>query len=240
MFSGVSRSLIKNLLRTCLEDRPCASDARNRRIGFKHLGGLVPLFFQRRAKRLLGPGNQAMTGNQQEIRWVVRAQSGDAEALDALLQSVQEPLYRYILRLVGDHHLTCDVLQDVFLLIIRKLYWLRAPGVFRPWAYRIASRQAFQCLKRQRRLSGHQDDALLDAVADESPDLAIDPDILQCLQAMLKDLSPASRAVLSLHYLEEMTIQEVADVLEISLAAAKSRLAYGLAILRRRLQSSNK
>jgi DNA-directed RNA polymerase specialized sigma24 family protein len=63
-----------------------------------------------------------MTSSGQEIRWVLRAQSGDAEALDALLGGVQEPLYRYIFRLVGDPHLARDVLQDVFVLIIRKLY----------------------------------------------------------------------------------------------------------------------
>ena len=121
-----------------------------------------------------------MTDARQEIRWVVRAQSGDAEALDALLQGVQETLYRYILRLVGDEHRARDILQDVFVLIIRKLYWLREPAVFRPWAYRIASRQAFQALKRERRAAGHgDDDALLASVAGESPEEGADAELLE-------------------------------------------------------------
>lgn len=42
-----------------------------------------------------------MMSTRQEIRWVVRAQSGDAAAFEALLGGIQEPLYRYILRLVA-------------------------------------------------------------------------------------------------------------------------------------------
>jgi RNA polymerase sigma-70 factor (ECF subfamily) len=177
-----------------------------------------------------------MTTTRQEIRWVVRAQSGDAEALDALLRSIQEPLYRYILRLVGDPHLAADILQDVFVLVIRKLYWLREPKVFRPWVYRIASRQAFQCLKRERRLAGRiEDEALLSSAVAGPGEEKADPELLQRLPELVGEVSPASRAVLSLHYFEGMTLQEAADVLEISLAAAKSRLAYGLNVLRKKL-----
>ena len=176
-----------------------------------------------------------MTSAGQEVRWVVRAQSGDVEALDALLRAVQGPLYRYVLRLVGDDHLAADVLQDVFVLIVRKLYWLREPQVFRPWAYRIASRQAFQCLKRQRRLSGRGEDALLASLPAGPEEEGADPELLQRLPGLLAEVSPASRAVLSLHYFEGLTLQETADVLEVSLAAVKSRLAYGLRVLRKKL-----
>ena len=52
------------------------------------------------------------------------------------------------------------------------------------------------------------------------------------------DLPPASRAVIVLHYLEEMSLDEVAAVLEISPGTVKSRLAYGLARLRRHTAST--
>ncbi len=51
-------------------------------------------------------------------------------------------------------------------------------------------------------------------------------------------MSPASRAVLVLHFLEEMTLEEVAAVLEIPVGTAKSRLAYGLKLLRKRMESA--
>ena len=92
-----------------------------------------------------------MESGKQEARWVLRAQSGDRQALDSLFRAVQSPLYRYLLRLLSDPSLAEDVLQDVFLLIYRKLRWLRDPRLFRCWAYRIASREAFRKLKKERR-----------------------------------------------------------------------------------------
>mgnify|MGYP000850460194 CR=1 FL=1 len=56
-----------------------------------------------------------------EIFLVLRAQAGDREALDELLKLVQAPLYRYILSLVGACALAEDILQEVFILIYRKL-----------------------------------------------------------------------------------------------------------------------
>jgi RNA polymerase sigma-70 factor (ECF subfamily) len=55
---------------------------------------------------------------------------------------------------------------------------------------------------------------------------------LQSLHGLLEAVSPASRAVMILHYLHDMSLQEVADVLEVSLGTVKSRLAYGLTTLR--------
>ena len=67
--------------------------------------------------------------------------------------------------------------------------------------------------------------------AEASEDLA--PEIVERIPALLEQVSPASRAVLSLHYLQEMTLQEVADVLDIPIGTTKARLAYGLRMLRK-------
>ena len=87
----------------------------------------------------------------QETRLVLRARAGDREALDALFRAVQKPLYALISSLVGEPHLAEDVLQEVFLLIYRKLAWLSQPELFRPWAYRIATRESFKRIKLERR-----------------------------------------------------------------------------------------
>jgi RNA polymerase sigma-70 factor (ECF subfamily) len=177
-----------------------------------------------------------MASRSQELRWVVRAQSGDADALNALLETIQEPLYGYILSLVRDPDRAQDILQDVLVLVIRKLYWLREPKVFRPWVYRIASRESFRRLRRMRRVAARtEDESLLRSVAAETSEDQADPELLRILPELLEQVSPASRAVLGLHYLNGMTLSEVADVLEISLGAAKARLGYGLAILRKKM-----
>jgi RNA polymerase sigma-70 factor (ECF subfamily) len=175
--------------------------------------------------------------SQQEALWLVQAQCGDREALDRLLQAVQERLYGYLFNLVRDHHLAGDLLQDVFVIVIRKLRWLREPSAFLPWAYRIASRQALRALKQKRRAPERSEDTvLLQSLAGPMPEEPFAPEMIERLPALLEEVSPASRAVLLLHYLQEMTLQEVADVLEIPVGTAKARLAYGLQTLRKKLK----
>lgn len=77
---------------------------------------------------------------------MLRAQVGDRQAIEALLRSVQPMLARYVRAVVGAADAE-DVTQDVMVLIYRKLWTLTAPDLFRPWAYRIASRAAFRHLK---------------------------------------------------------------------------------------------
>lgn len=167
---------------------------------------------------------------------VLRAQSGDREALNDLLKAVQEPLYRYILSLARDQNLSEDILQEVFIRIYRKLGWLREPGVFRSWAYRIATRETVRHLKRERRWDDQiRDEAALQAIP-APPREEFGAEHLEQLSRSLENLSPASRAVLALYYLHEMSLIEVAGILEIPLGTVKSRLSYGLRSLRQKLQ----
>lgn len=172
-----------------------------------------------------------------EASLVLRAQAGERGALDELLQSVQQPLFGYLLRLVGERALAEDVLQDAFVLIYRKLRWLEAPLLFRPWAYRIASREALKAMKRERRWAEQiRDDEVLGALAaPPTEEGEFEPELIERLPQLVARLSPASRAVLVLHYMHEMSLTEVADVLGLAAGTVKSRLAYGLATLRRAL-----
>ena len=175
-----------------------------------------------------------MSDTRLETRAVLLAQSGDRAALDDLFRAVEAPLRRYILSLVGRADMAEDILQDVFVLIYRKLYWLREPALLRPWAYRVASREVVRQLKKSRRWPEQfADEAGADAFVAESPGEEFRPELRERLPEMLARVSPASRMVLVLHYLEEMALPEVGDVLGLPLGTVKSRLAYGLAALRK-------
>ena len=172
-----------------------------------------------------------MTPETRESWMVLRAQGGDREAFDSLLAAVQEPLFGFVAAVTGDRTLAEDVLQEVFVRIWTGLKWLRDPALFRPWAYRIAAREAVRHARRERRRGALHDDAALDGLssADAEPP---DPWLLERLPRLLDRVSPASRAVLTLHYLHELSLAETAAVLGISAGTAKSRLAYGLRTLR--------
>jgi RNA polymerase sigma-70 factor (ECF subfamily) len=169
-----------------------------------------------------------MTSSEQEMMWVLRASAGDRDALDSLLRSIEAPLFRHIMSLVGRRDVAEDVLQEVLLRVFRGLRWLREPCAFRAWVYRIATRESLRRLKA----TEPEQAADLDQVAGQIP---CDSVIIEQLPSLLDRLSPASRAVIVLHYLQEFTIEEVADVLGIPRGTAKSRLAYGLMQLRSQL-----
>ena len=163
---------------------------------------------------------------------VIRAQCGDREALERLLRAAQPALDRYVSRLVGRTHAD-DVVQDVLVKIARKLTWISEPRLFRPWMFRIASRAAFGHLRRERRRA----EQTLDEDAAEGL-MAPEPPPAEALLRELLDsdqLTAASRAVLVLHFQEELPLAEVAAILEIPLGTVKSRLAFGLKALRRHL-----
>jgi RNA polymerase sigma-70 factor (ECF subfamily) len=170
-------------------------------------------------------------------KWVLRAQCGDRDALELVLRSVQPALRRYLAGLVGDGDAD-DILQDVLLIVARKLYWLEQPELFRAWAFRIASRAAFRHLKKRKRWTETTvDQAVLDDVA--APDSCPPDDrTLELLDSAA--LSPASRAVLVLHFREEMPLAHVAAVLEIPLGTVKSRLAFGLKTLRKEFRNGKR
>jgi len=146
-----------------------------------------------------------------------------------LLRGVQPAVHRYVSRLVGADYAP-DVVQEVLIAVARKLTWLTEPRLFRPWVFRIASRAAFRHVRRERRWV-QADDMALDLIPAQPPPSA------DALRELLEsdEVSPASRAVLVLHFQEEMPLADVAAVLEIPLGTAKSRLAYGLKALRRHL-----
>src|SRR5688500_18566964 len=131
-----------------------------------------------------------MDATAHERSLILRAQSGDRAAFDELLRRVDESLLRYISTLVVRSRIAAeDVLQDVLLTIVRKIGWLRDPDLFRPWAFRIASRMAFRMLRRERRSEPLDEEH---AGPDFTPP---DPWLLQRLAAALPRVTAASRAI---------------------------------------------
>ena len=167
---------------------------------------------------------------------VLLAQTGDRVALEQLLRDTYAPLRRYITRLAGAA-LADDILQETSIQIFRKLPFFREPAVFRPWTFRIASRIAFAHLKHARRWQP-LDDASPEHLTTLDSNLGEPPD--EAFFTLLDRVSPASRAVLLLHYQHDLSLEESAAILEIPIGTAKSRLHYGVSTLRKHLTSERK
>jgi RNA polymerase sigma-70 factor (ECF subfamily) len=169
---------------------------------------------------------------------VLRAQAGDRAALEALLSHADALLRPFATLMLRDADAADDVLQEVLLLVYRRLGTLREPRAFAAWARRTAGREIFRALRVRRAYESTHDELPPDIAAEADPPPA-GSELLARLPRLLEHVSPASRAVLALHYLDGLTIDEIAAVLELPSGTVKSRLAYGLTLLRRRLDAED-
>jgi len=175
--------------------------------------------------------------SKKEIMFVLRAQTGDKEAYNQLLKSIQKQLYWHIWNLVSDKNLTEDILQEIFVLIYKKLHQLKQPELFRPWVYRITTRETFRMIKKEKLYDEIITDCELLENISVPEEETLDEEIKKRIHLLINKLSPASSMVISLHYIGQLTIYEVAQTLNISANTAKSRLSYGLKSLRESILS---
>jgi len=154
---------------------------------------------------------------------VLRSQQDDAEAFAELVGRWQRRLWSYARHLVGEEA-AWEVSQESWLAIIKGLPRLERPGAFPYWAFRIVSGKCADWVRARQR------DRTVSLDSDP-PQLATSPDTISPVSAALGLLPPESRAVLLLHYGQELGIREVALALQIPEGTVKSRLHHA----RRRL-----
>lgn len=186
-----------------------------------------------------------MQTHKQAIYWellAVRCQRGDVKAFRELVDAWERPLLYYIRRLLGQRDIEWDVLQEVWMRVFRGIGSLREPRTLPIWLYRIARRSAMRYLREQ-----YSEPALEQNVSDlDAIEVEIDerlhfaPEDAQQVHQALSQLPLPFREVLTLHFLEEMPVQDVAEVIGIPPGTVKSRLFHAKRALRDLLQKVEK
>lgn len=168
---------------------------------------------------------------------VLRAQAGDRDAADRLMESHQAELFGYLAKMLGNNADAEDALQQTFMQAFRKIKWLREPGAFRPWIFRVASRKALRIIQQSKRRKEMTNAEFIDA-AEGSPNTSGETpaDLIERIPDWLERLTPKGREALMLHYLKGFTCEEVAEILDIPLGTVKSRISYSLACIRKNIQ----
>ena len=172
----------------------------------------------------------------EEAEFVLLAQQGDGEAFRELVERYDRRLLYFIRRIVDDVEEAFDVLQGVWLRAHRGLRKLQSPRAFRVWIYRIAHDQAVSSLRRRRQAISFDELPLGEPPDDTLPDAPVDAADL--VHAALGALSVDHRRVLALRFLEDMSIEQIAEVLRCRSGTVKSRLHYAKAALRRRMEET--
>jgi len=166
---------------------------------------------------------------------VLRCRQRDARAASGLLALFQRPLLYYVRRLVDSEEDAWDVVQETWLSVFRSLDSLRDPRALPAFLYRAARNHAVAYLRKR-----HLDGSLI-AHADPPEsgdgtgcDFAEEDTAL--VHAALQRLSPAHREVLTLSFLQDLSIPQIAGVLDVPEGTVKSRLHHAKQSLRQLLQ----
>jgi len=163
---------------------------------------------------------------------VLQSQDGDARAFEQLVSRWQDRLWRHARRLIRDDAAAWDVVQDAWMSVLKGLRRLDDPGAFAGWAYRIVT---FKCVDQLRREERRKKVENRHPTPETYPTHDEDDDV-EVLRIALGDLSVEQRAILSLHYREELGVERIAEILGIPLGTVKSRLHRARATLKERIE----
>lgn len=147
---------------------------------------------------------------------VMAARDGDVEALEKLVGRWQKRLWRYVYRRTANSQVTWDITQQCWLEIIKGIRRLNDPACFKAWVYRIATNKLIDWLKTKNKEQHRKLDSIDVDTHQNDDDLRV--------KELLHKLKPASRTVLSLYYLEELSVTEISIALRVKPGTVKSRL----------------
>lgn len=153
---------------------------------------------------------------------VRRVLLGDDAAMVRLYQRYGASVRYYLRRLVSAQDVADDLSQNVWLKVLRGMKKLRRPASFRPWLYRIARNEALRQLGRKgRRVS--LEDVEDPPAPEDTPDDDAQLDAA-LVHVALEKLAPHHREVLTLKFIEGMSYEEIASVIDRPLGTVRSRI----------------
>ncbi len=172
---------------------------------------------------------------------------GTEHAYEQLLSLYQQPVYNLIFRLLNDPSEAADAVQEVFLKVFRSVRTFRGQSSLKTWIYRIAVNEAYN---QRRWFSRHRKQEIgLEAEEEgsrsysetlsdpsRSPyELAVGSETHALIESALLELNPTFRTAVILRDIEDLSYEEIADILQISLGTVKSRILRGREALRKTL-----
>ena len=186
-------------------------------------------------------------GQDQDRRLIDGLQQGAEWAYEGLLERFQQPVFNLVSRLLWEADDACDVVQEVFLKVFRKIGSFRGDSSLKTWVYRIAVNEAHNHSRWSGRHRGHEVGLegegevrdyrdTLPASGSSPYDYALDQERHRMVEEALAELSPAFRSVVVLRDVEDLSYEAIAEILRLPLGTVKSRILRGREALRRKLE----
>jgi len=178
----------------------------------------------------------AMEQAQVEIL-VIEMQMGSRPAFDRLCRHFHSGLLRFSYKICHNEQLASDAVQNSWLKIANSIKSLNDPRAFKSWLYQLVRWQTLDLIRKTKRDKVSFTTEQVDSAVDVQADIKFEQPNDELLSALAK-LSSMDRQAVHLFYLEEMTLTEIATVLDIAQGTVKSRLNRARNGLRKILVSS--
>lgn len=163
--------------------------------------------------------------NRTRYEWIaLRCQSGEPGGFEDLIAVMERPLLYYATSLIGDLDGGLDVLQDVWIRAFRGIRGLKEPGSLRSWLYTITHGIAVDRIRRN--ISREQAEKVQLDDSQEAPEPSFAEEDCDAIHQALKEIGFKHREVLVLHFLEDLSMAEIAKVVGCSEGTVKSRIYY--------------
>lgn len=162
---------------------------------------------------------------------------GDSDALEVLLNRIKTPLYRTILRTVGDKFLAEDIFQETVERIIKNKHRYNSTMPFRGWVWKIAYNRSLDHLRKRGRDIPYDDGISGQVISEGNPEVsAIKNERKAKLLKAIQTLPDEQREVFLMREECEMSFAEISKTLNAPLGTVLSRMRYALEKLREALK----
>ena len=169
---------------------------------------------------------------------IKQLKAGDLNSLGILYDRYRQMVYRTALAITNDHESASDLLQDVFLRLYRFADHVDLQRPLQPWLYRMTANLSYTWVKRNHRWF-HPLEDLADWFVGSSKNSPYEEverlDDWDRVQQAVASLPISQRVAVVMYYLNDLSLQEIAEVLDVPVGTVKSRLHYGRQTLKKSL-----
>jgi RNA polymerase sigma-70 factor (ECF subfamily) len=174
---------------------------------------------------------------------IIEIQGGSLDALGVIYDRHRQLVYRTALAICNDPEAAADLLQDVFLRLHRFADRVDPDRPLEPWLYRVTANQTYTWVKRHQRWTHPLEEIaewLSSGIKNSPQYITEQDDQSRRIQAAIAKLSLSQRVVVVMYYINDLSLHEIAEVLEIPEGTVKSRLHYGRNALKHHLENDGK
>ncbi|HLI71478.1 MAG TPA: sigma-70 family RNA polymerase sigma factor [Ktedonobacteraceae bacterium] len=186
------------------------------------------------------PGAVSASIEQDDAQLVTASKNGDQDAFSLLVQRYQRRVFNLVFRMLQNYEEASEITQEAFLAAWQGLPSFRGEARFSTWLYRIAYNCALKQLGQRRREQELHLALQADLESDDSDQKMSQAEQLDnqaLVQEQLSQLPPKYRIVLILRHLQDMTYEEMAEVLTMPIGTIKTHLFRARNLLKERLQA---